>query len=101
MPITKRGKKWVVSIGSGRDRIRSSFNTEAEAQQYEVEVIMKRLGATQKSTSSSGGTTLGMLKILTAKNLGSTPRKSVDWCSILLTKVTQAGQSIGRCLHCR
>ena len=69
MPITKRGKKWVVSIGSGRDRIRSSFNTEAEAQQYEVEVIMKRLGATQKSTSSSGGTTLGMLKILTAKNV--------------------------------
>ncbi|MBU3613200.1 site-specific integrase [Polynucleobacter sp. MG-27-Goln-C1] len=74
MPINLRGKKWVVSIGSGKDRIRESFNSEAEAKKFELEVIVKRLGATQQSTSSTGETTLSLLKILTAKAIWSNSR---------------------------
>ena len=77
MPIIQRGKTWVVSIGSGRDRIRTSFYTEAEAKQFELEVTLQKLGATQKQTTSTNGTTLGMLKILTAKNIWVNSRSDI------------------------
>ena len=77
MPINQRGKKWVVSIGSGRDRIRESFDSEAAAKKYELEVTLKRLGATQQQTTGTTGTTLGMLKILTAKNVWVNSRSDI------------------------
>lgn len=68
MSITQRGKKWVVSIGSGKSRIRESFNTEVEAKQYEVKVTMERLGAITRETPLVD-TSIGMLYILACKTV--------------------------------
>lgn len=67
MSIAQRGKKWVVSLGSGKDRLRVSFNSEAEAKQYEIDETMKRLGAVQYSGKSQVDTTMGMLFTLACK----------------------------------
>jgi len=77
MPIIHRGKRWEVSIGSGKQRIRQSFDTEAEARKYELEVTLKKLGATQQQTTGSIGTTLGMLKTLTAVNIWVNSRSNI------------------------
>ena len=77
MSINQRGNRWVVSIGSGRDRIRESFSTIEAAKQFELEVTLQKLGATQKQTTSTNGTTLGMLKILTAKNIWVNSRSDI------------------------
>lgn len=77
MSINQRGNRWVVSIGSGRDRIRESFSTIEAAKQFELEVTLQKLGATQKQTTSNNGTTLGMLKILTAKNIWVNSRSDI------------------------
>lgn len=66
MPINLRGKRWVVSIGSGAERIRESFDTEAEAKQFELNETMKKLGAAHKSPTTVD-TTMGMLYMLTCK----------------------------------
>ena len=77
MPIIHRGKRWEVSIGSGKQRIRQSFDTEAEARKYVLEVTLKKLGATQQQTTGSIGTTLGMLKTLTAVNIWVNSRSNI------------------------
>lgn len=77
MPINQRGKRWVVSLGSGKDRIRESFDSEAAAKKFELDVTLKRLGAAQKQVTSQTGTTLGMLKILTAKNIWVNSRSDI------------------------
>lgn len=77
MPIIHRGKRWEVSIGSGKSRVRQSFGTEVEAKQYELEATLKKLGATQQQTTSTTGTTLGMLKTLTAVNIWVNSRSDI------------------------
>ena len=79
MSIAQRGTKWVVSIGSGRGRIRESFRSLAEAKQFEVEETMKKLGVSQQITSSNPNeTTLSALKILTSKAIWSNSRSHED-----------------------
>ena len=66
MSVSKRGNSWEVTLGSGRDRIRKTFKSLAEAKKYEVEITMKKLGVTHQETSSpSDEVTLSTLKILT------------------------------------
>jgi len=75
MSIAQRGKKWVVSLGSGKERIRASFSTLVEARNYEVDLTMKKLGVTQQEVNGTPeGTLLSTLKILTAKAIWSNSR---------------------------
>lgn len=60
MSVTLRGKRWVVSLGSGSERIRQTFATQEEAKKYEVQVSMQRLGAMQ-SDSDPKAVTMGKL----------------------------------------
>lgn len=79
MSIAQRGKSWVVSMGSGKDRVRESFRTLEEAKKYEAEVTMKKLGMSHQETSSTTeGVLLSTLKILTAKAIWSNSRSNLD-----------------------
>ena len=78
MSIAQRGQKWVVSLGSGKERIRESFKSLADAKKFEVEVTMKKLGVSQQETSSNPNeVTLSTLKILTTEAIWSDNKSTI------------------------
>jgi integrase len=65
MPVYQRGNKWLMSLGSGKSRVRQSYSTEAEAKEAEVQETVRRLGNSSPVVTS--GITLGQLYVLACK----------------------------------
>lgn len=42
MPVYQSGNRWLVSVGSGKDRFRATFETRAEAERVEMNETIKR-----------------------------------------------------------
>lgn len=65
MPVYQRGNKWLMSLGSGKLRIRQSYITEEEAKEAEKQETLRRLGSSVAVATS--GITLGQLYVLSCK----------------------------------
>ena len=65
MPVYQRGSKWLMSLGSGKNRIRQSYATEVEAKEAEKQETLKRLGSVVPVVTS--GITMGQLYVLACK----------------------------------
>jgi integrase len=65
MPVYQRGNKWLMSLGSGKNRIRQSYDTEVEAKEAEKQEALRRLGSIAPVVTS--GITMGQLYVLACK----------------------------------
>ena len=70
MPVYQRGESWVVSVGSGKDRYRATWDSKQEAEEAELQEKLRRKqkragGAFQGARRGTRGATEGSAKTKT------------------------------------